>query len=121
MLRLSEFQHIEISTNQTRQLRGTASFIDLGNIADGENLLSNRGQTVIFALTDVSTATAIPRPTNPGSVRNVDFINVYNLSGVTAQCTISINSSGTTYPLKSEDINPAETLYWSPEAGYGIL
>ena len=121
MLRLSNLQHIEISTTQTRQLRCTFAWLDLPRNEESRGLLSQLGETNVVSLSSPSTATAVPRPVVPGTVRNFDLANIYNLSAVTSQVSLIFNNNGTSIPLKEANLEPGETLFWSPQAGYGLL
>lgn len=122
MFRLSDTQAIECTLTASitsNQLSGTAAYLDLPR-QTGQSLITQLGATFTFSLNGPTDVTAVPMP-NSGSVRNWDLLNIYNADSATAQVTVKMNSSGTDFLLKKHTLAPGETLFWSPEAGYGLL
>lgn len=60
-------------------------------------------------------------PTVQGTVRNIEYISVYNIDSASVTVTICVDDSGTNWEQVQITLATTESAVWTPESGWNVV
>jgi len=100
-----------ITTNQLPVLTSWADSSSGGYVGGTTPINTNSGVAV----------TVTAAPTSAGTVREVDFVNIYNADTVSAVVTVRTNDNGTLYILCKMTLSVGDTLRYTHAGGWTVI
>jgi len=98
----------------------TVSFYDVPRQAktDNSEYLRSPQFTTLAGATETDICAA---PSVQGTVRNIEYINIYNADTASVTVTVCIDDNGTNHIQVVMTLATTESAVWTPESGWNVV
>lgn len=99
----------------------TVSYYDVPSQTKLNDFSEYRGALQVSVSDDTTDVDICAAPTVAGTVRNIDYINIYNKDSASIQVTVKIDDGGTETILIRRTLTTLQTLFYEDGAGWIVI